>query len=131
MSLSSSSLADTRQPSIDPDNDWFEMALETPTPRKPLALPFASSWDDDDDEADEPLGDDEDLPGEVAPIEPEEDPFDDFDEEDFDDDFDDDFEEELEEEYDIEPDDDGMVETETDDDDLDDDIVPDLGEEVD
>ena len=117
--------------SID-QQDWFESALQTPLPYRPRPV-VASSWDDDDDEEEEESSEDDDeIPGEVDPIEPEEDPFEDVDEEDFDDDFDDDFEEELDEEYDIEPDDDGMLESDDDDDDMDDDAVPpELDEEVD
>jgi hypothetical protein len=98
-------------------DDWFASALETttgqPLPSRPSLriLSFSStvrnSWEDDDDEPE-----DDDLPEEAAPEkeDDEPDPFDDFDEEDFDDDFDDDFEEELEDEYQIEPADDGMLE---------------------
>ena len=98
-------------------DDWFEAALQTsaasPLPMRP---PIRSSWGDDEDEADE-----DDLPEEAAPEreDDEPDPFDDFDEEDFDDDFDDDFEEELEDEYQIEPADDGMLEGHPDAEDID------------
>ncbi|MCU0717237.1 MAG: hypothetical protein MUD03_14040 [Pirellula sp.] len=81
--------------------DWFELALQT---EAPVVRPIVSSWGDDDDEPDE------EIPDEDSTDEEEEsDPFEDFDEEDFDDDFDDDFEEELEDEYEIEPKDDGFA----------------------
>ena len=111
------------EPELDPalvgkdcaESDWFESALGTTVPFRPRPT-MASSWDEEEEE--EVVEEDEELPGVVAPVEPEEDPFDDFDEEDFDDDFDDDFEEELEEEYDIEPDDDGMLEPTVENDDI-------------
>lgn len=78
--------------------DWYEQALQT---EAPLVRPRASSWSEEDEE--DPLEDAE------TEEEIETDPFDDFDEEDFDDDFDDDFEEELEDEYEIEPADDGAL----------------------
>jgi hypothetical protein len=88
--------------------DWFEAAVQTSVPEiLPKRTPIRSSWGDDDEEAE-----DDDLPEEATPEQEDDepDPFDDFDEEDFDDDFDDDFEEELEDEYQIEPVDDGMLE---------------------
>ena len=88
--------------------DWFEAAVQTLHPEGLLQrTAIRSSWGDDDEEAE-----DDDLPEEAAPEQEDDepDPFDDFDEEDFDDDFDDDFEEELEDEYEIEPADDGMLE---------------------
>ena len=77
------------------------------------SLPIVQAWDDDDDLDDEvvdPVDEDADVDGAtIAPlIEEEEDPFQGFEENDFDDDFDDDFEEELEDDYEIEPDDSEM-----------------------
>ncbi len=94
------------QPYQNPDwqQDWFELALQVETPVygvNPKSIMPRASWGDDEDE---------DLPEETEEEEEiEADPFDDFDEEDFDDDFDDDFEEELEDEYEIEPADDGAA----------------------
>ncbi len=101
---------------ISVQEDWYEIAVKhgpvTDDPRRPHRL---TAWDDEDEEEEEETetedqerDDDEDGDIEVPPIEPEEDPFDDFDDEDFDDDFDDDFEEELEDDYEIEPDDSEM-----------------------
>ncbi len=89
---------------IAPLADWYEQAVQT---EAPVFRPRASSWGDEDEE--EEIDDDVDDDTTGAE-EIEADPFDDFDEEDFDDDFDDDFEEELEDEYEIEPADDGAVE---------------------
>jgi hypothetical protein len=107
------------------DEDWFEAALATGLPTTGLLTrtPIRSSWGDDDDAEEEAPEEDEDVEEEES------DPFEDFDEEDFDDDFDDDFEEELEDEYEIEPADDGMLEGHpdaegTDDDDLDEEEPP-------
>jgi hypothetical protein len=86
--------------------DWFELALQTEEPRRPIR----AAWDDEDEDEDE-VPDEERSDEEVGPAtetEEEPDPFDDFDEDDFDDDFDDDFEEELDDEYEIEPKDDGF-----------------------
>ena len=82
-----------------PLQDWFEMALQSETPK---IGPIRASWGEDEDETEEePVKEDAE--------EEEADPFEDFDEDDFDDDFDDDFEEELDDEYEIEPADDGLV----------------------
>jgi hypothetical protein len=89
-------------------DDWFEAAVQNSTQVPlPKRAAIRSAWGDEDEEAE-----DDDLPEEATPEQEEDepDPFDDFDEEDFDDDFDDDFEEELEDEYQIEPVDDGMLE---------------------
>jgi hypothetical protein len=89
---------------------------------------IVQAWDDDDDEDEdiaEPADDDADLgEGVTAPLVEEEegDPFQGFDENDFDDDFDNDFEEELEDDYEIEPDDSEMFPAADDDVELDDDI---------
>ena len=108
------------QETCEATSDWFELALQTEAPRArpvstltPLPVhPVKNSWGDDEEEADEELPDDESSEDDDEP-----DPFEDFDEEDFDDDFDDDFEEELEDEYEIEPKDDGFAIEETDDED--------------
>ncbi len=105
------------------NEDWYEAALQTSVGLlennqiggKSKAI--RNSWGDDDEDADDDVPD-EDLPAEEEEDEP--DPFEDFDEEDFDDDFDDDFEEELEDEYEIEPADDGMLEGHPDAEDIDD-----------
>jgi len=82
-----------------PLQDWFEMALQSETPKIGA---IRASWGEDEDETEEePVKEDAE--------EEEADPFEDFDEDDFDDDFDDDFEEELDDEYEIEPADDGLV----------------------
>ena len=83
------------------ENDWFELALQTESPTRPIR----NSWGDDDEDVEEEIPDEEAVPADDE----DPDPFDDFDEEDFDDDFDDDFEEELDDEYEIEPKDDGFV----------------------
>lgn len=96
------------EPQTSESDDWFDAALRVDGPSMPVRpTPIRSSWGDDDEDGDDeiPEGDDEAVEDEEEP-----DPFDDFDEEDFDDDFDDDFEEELEDEYEIEPADDGMLE---------------------
>lgn len=107
------------------EEDWFEGALSAELPKRPGIR--ASQWSDD-----EP-GDEPDLDEDVVELPlidspGEEDPFGDFDDEDFDDDFDDDFEEELEDDYEIEPDDSEMFPQADDDgdDDPEDDEIPDL-----
>lgn len=95
-----------RRPLEEPDttlanNDWFEMALQSELPSRPIR----NSWGDDDEDVEEEIPEEEAVPADDE----DPDPFDDFDEEDFDDDFDDDFEEELDDEYEIEPKDDGFV----------------------
>ena len=86
------------------EDDWFEGALRVEMPTRPR--PLVAQWAEDDP-TEEP---DEAEEGVELPLDDgqEEDPFGDFDDEDFDDDFDDDFEEELEDDYEIEPDDSEM-----------------------
>ena len=75
------------------EDDWFEGALRVEMPARPVRI--ANQWSEDDP-TEEPDVDEDGVEIPLDDDQTEEDPFGDFDDDDFDDEFDDDFEEDWE-----------------------------------